>query len=63
MKQQLIALLIAGLAGSAFAATEADVDNSFNPYKAGMPSFAGLTAGVPLYCGAAACAIALTAWQ
>lgn len=45
MKQQLIALLIAGLAGSAFAATEADVDNSFNPYKAGMPSFAGLTAG------------------
>lgn len=45
MKQSLIALLIAGLAGSAFAATEADVENSFNPYKSGFPSFPGLTAG------------------
>ncbi len=45
MKKQLIALLIAGLAGGAFAATEADVENSFNPYKAGMPSFPGLSAG------------------
>ncbi len=45
MKQSLIALLIAGLAGSAFAATEADVENSFNPYKSGFPSFPGLTTG------------------
>ncbi|UCV07052.1 DUF1329 domain-containing protein [Dechloromonas denitrificans] len=48
MKKRLIALLpllAAGMAGVAQAATEADVDNSFNPYKAGMPSFPGLTAG------------------
>jgi hypothetical protein len=48
MKKKLIALLpllAAGLVGVSQAATEADVDNSFNPYKNGMPSFPGLTAG------------------
>lgn len=48
MKKHLIAmlpLLTAGVMGSALASTEADVENSFNPYKAGMPSFPGLTAG------------------
>ena len=48
MKKHLIAmvpLLAAGVMGVAQAATEADVENSFNPYKAGMPSFPGLTAG------------------
>ncbi len=45
MKQKIIAALLAGLSVTAFAATEADVENSFNPYKAGMPSFPGLTAG------------------
>jgi Protein of unknown function (DUF1329) len=48
MKKHMIALLpmlLAGLVGSVQAATEADVEASFNPYKAGMPSFAGLSAG------------------
>ncbi|MGE5471599.1 MAG: DUF1329 domain-containing protein [Bacteroidota bacterium] len=48
MNKKLIALLpllAAGLVGVGHAATEADVDNSFNPYKAGMPSFPGLAAG------------------
>jgi len=41
----LLSLFAVGAAGTALAATEADVENSFNPYKAGMPSFAGLSAG------------------
>ncbi|WP_150427631.1 DUF1329 domain-containing protein [Dechloromonas sp. CZR5] len=48
MKKHLIAmvpLLAAGAMGIAQASTEADVENSFNPYKAGLPSFPGLTAG------------------
>jgi hypothetical protein len=48
MKKHLIAmlpLLVASAMGTAQASTEADVENSFNPYKAGMPSFPGLTAG------------------
>jgi len=48
MKKHLIAMLplmAAGVMGVAQAATDADVENSFNPYKAGMPSFPGLTAG------------------
>ena len=40
--------LALGLAGAAHAATEADVENSFNPYKSGMPSFAGLNPGVTI---------------
>ncbi|WP_428424987.1 DUF1329 domain-containing protein [Methylibium sp.] len=39
------ALLVAGFAGAAVAVTEADVEQSFNPYKAGFPSFPGLSAG------------------
>jgi hypothetical protein len=48
MKKRLIALLpllAAGMVGVAQAATEADVDNSFNPYKSGMPSVPGLAVG------------------
>lgn len=46
MKKSIIALLVAaGFAGMAQAATEADVDKSFDPYKAGMPSFPGLAVG------------------
>ena len=41
----LLPLLAAGLVGSAMAATEADVENSFNPYKGGMPSAPGVTQG------------------
>ncbi len=45
IKQLSLALMTAGLASAAFAATEADVEASFNPYKNGMPSVAGLAAG------------------
>lgn len=48
MKKHLFAMLplmAAGVVGVAQAATEADVETSFNPYKAGMPSYPGLTAG------------------
>ncbi|HZX31501.1 MAG TPA: DUF1329 domain-containing protein [Rhodocyclaceae bacterium] len=48
MKKHLIPLLplaAAALVGTAQAATDADVENSFNPYKGGMPSAPGLTAG------------------
>lgn len=51
MNKKLIALLpllAAGMVGVSQAATEADVDNSFNPYKAGVPSFPGLTAGTTI---------------
>jgi hypothetical protein len=48
MKKQLLALLLAGLLGSVQAATEADVENSFNPYKNGMPSFPGLNPGMTI---------------
>ena len=41
----LLPLMVAGMVGSAQAATEADVEHSFNPYKAGMPSAAGVTPG------------------
>lgn len=40
-----LALLVSGFAGAASAVTEADVEQSFNPYKAGFPAVAGLTAG------------------
>ena len=49
MKKSMVALLqllAAGMAGSAQAATEADVDSSFNPYKAGFPSVPGVTPGL-----------------
>lgn len=41
----MLPLLASCVATTAFAATEADVENSFNPYKTGMPTFPGLTAG------------------
>jgi hypothetical protein len=44
----LLPLLAAGLLGTAQAATEADVEASFNPYKNGMPSFPGLTPGMTI---------------
>ncbi len=49
MKTQLsrigLALLAAACSGLAVAATEADVEASFNPYKGGFPSFPGLAVG------------------
>ena len=49
MKIKSFALAI-GLAvgGAALAASEADIEKSFNPYKAGMPSHAGLTPGMTI---------------
>ena len=39
MKKTVLSLVLAtAFTGMAQAATEADVDNSFNPYKGGMPS-------------------------
>ena len=51
MKHTLIRRLIPGLLASAFAATgfaatEADIEGTFFPYKKGFPSFAGLTPGM-----------------
>lgn len=46
--RKLLPLLVAASFGTAQAATEADVENTFNPYKAGMPSFAGLKAGMTI---------------
>lgn len=46
MKKILAAsLLAAGLCTPAFAASDADVDNAFEPYKKGFPTFPGLSAG------------------
>lgn len=44
----LLSILLATLGAGALAATEADVETSFNPYKAGMPSFPGLSAGMTI---------------
>jgi Protein of unknown function (DUF1329) len=41
----LMALLAVGAVSSAFAATEADVERSFFPYKSGVPTFPGLNEG------------------
>lgn len=46
MKRTLTALALAAFAAPSFAATEADVDQSFHPYKGGFPSQPGLTPGV-----------------
>lgn len=47
MKRTLTALaLAAAFAAPSFAATEADVDQSFHPYKGGFPGLPGLTPGV-----------------
>jgi Protein of unknown function (DUF1329) len=48
MKKRLLvtAMMLAGaFTGLAHAATEADVETSFNPYKNGFPSFPGLAVG------------------
>lgn len=45
IKQLGLVLITAGLLNTAFAATEADVEASFNPYKNGMPSVPGLAVG------------------
>ncbi|MFV0665432.1 DUF1329 domain-containing protein [Denitromonas sp.] len=45
IKQLSLALMTAGLVTTAYAATEADVEASFNPYKNGMPSVPGLAVG------------------
>lgn len=42
----LLPLCMAGLTSGALAATDADVEQSFNPYKTGMPAFPGLNPGV-----------------
>ena len=43
-----VALLTAGAVGMATAATEADLERSFFPYKNGVPTFPGLTEGTVL---------------
>ena len=46
MKKTLIAATVALLAtGFAHASTEADVENTFNPYKGGFPKVNGLNPG------------------
>ena len=47
MKKSLIAALLASsFAGVAGAATDAELEAAFNPYKAGMPTFPGLKPGL-----------------
>ena len=48
IRKLTIALAAAGLVGSALAATEADVENTFNPYKKGFPSVPGMSLGMVL---------------
>jgi hypothetical protein len=50
MKIKLItlALLAAGMTGQACAATETDIENTFFPYKKGVPTFPGLTPGMTI---------------
>lgn len=48
LKSIALAVSLAVLAGNGVAATEADIENTFTPYKKGMPSFAGLTPGVTI---------------
>ncbi|RTL47335.1 MAG: DUF1329 domain-containing protein [Rhodocyclaceae bacterium] len=46
LKQLTLALSAIFVASAAMAVTEAEIDQSFFPYKSQMPSFPGLTAGV-----------------
>lgn len=48
LKTITLAVSLAVLAGSSFAATEADIENTFTPYKKGMPSFPGLAPGMTI---------------
>lgn len=40
-----IALAVTGMAGGAAAVTDADIDQSFDPYKSGLPNVAGVVPG------------------
>lgn len=44
----VLAFALMAALGSARAATDADVDTSFNPYKSGFPTFPGLTVGTSI---------------
>lgn len=44
----VVALMAVGAVSTAFAATEADLERSFFPYKSGVPTFPGLTEGTVL---------------
>ena len=48
LKKLSLALVMAGLIGGAHAATEADVETTFHPYKNGFPSFPGLKPGTTI---------------
>jgi hypothetical protein len=49
MKLKTIALSLAlAITSSAFAATDADIESTFSPYKKGFPSFPGLTPGMTI---------------
>ena len=50
MKLKKLTLVVSALfvSGATFAATEADVDTTFSPYKSGTPKFAGLTTGMTI---------------
>ena len=47
-KHLALAVSLACLAGGALAASEADIENTFFPYKKGVPSFPGLTPGMTI---------------
>ncbi len=46
IKAALTPLVAAGMFGTAHAATEADVESTFSPYKNGFPTFPGLKPGM-----------------
>ena len=48
IKTALATALTLSLSMPALATTEADVEQSFYPYKSGVPSFSGLQAGVTI---------------
>jgi len=48
LKNIALAVSLTILGGSSIAATEADVEMTFNPYKAGFPTYPGLTPGMTI---------------
>src|SRR6266852_6822589 len=46
--RHFLALVLIAVTGAAQAATDADVERSFNPYKDGFPTFSGLLAGMTI---------------
>ena len=46
--RHLFSLVLVAVIGAAQAATDADVERSFNPYKDGFPTFPGLSAGMTI---------------